>query len=297
MKRVQQKRVILLALAIPLVTGTANAEVTYFHHDALGSTVAATVESGTVLWREAYQPYGERLDKAVSTDEHSTYYTGKPHGDRTGLTYFGARYYDPVIGRFMGVDPVGVDPSNTHSFNRYAYVNNNPYRYVDPDGREVIDASGSPIIANQIATIKNDKLLKGVYELAHAHDRKITIKLWKDAPGKLKKISKTPAATQAVDPAGSKTKGVGSDSYIYIDPSDPFKVRTTHGEVDSPLDIVIWHELLHGYDNAQGENVTVHDPNYGVSISERRVRHKENKIRRQRGVPLRKGDGARGRIF
>ncbi len=45
-----------------------------------------------------------------------------------------ARYYDPVIGRFYSNDPVGFT-GNAHSFNRYAYANNNPYRYTDPDGR------------------------------------------------------------------------------------------------------------------------------------------------------------------
>ena len=44
-----------------------------------------------------------------------------------------ARYYDPVIGRFMSNDPIGF--RDVHSFNRYAYANNNPYKYVDPDGR------------------------------------------------------------------------------------------------------------------------------------------------------------------
>jgi uncharacterized protein RhaS with RHS repeats len=48
-----------------------------------------------------------------------------------------ARYYDPVIGRFYSNDPVGF--KGIHSFNRYAYANNNPYRYVDPDGREGVD--------------------------------------------------------------------------------------------------------------------------------------------------------------
>ena len=42
---------------------------------------------------------------------------------------------DPVVGRFISKDPVGFDPQDLHSFNRYAYANNNPYRYVDPDGR------------------------------------------------------------------------------------------------------------------------------------------------------------------
>ena len=45
-----------------------------------------------------------------------------------------ARYYDPIIGRFYSNDPVGFTPSNPMSFNRYLYVNNNPYKYTDPNG-------------------------------------------------------------------------------------------------------------------------------------------------------------------
>jgi RHS repeat-associated protein len=55
--------------------------------------------------------------------------------EAAGLSYFGARWYDPALGRFMGVDPVGFSEANLHSFNRYAYANNNPYKFVDPDGR------------------------------------------------------------------------------------------------------------------------------------------------------------------
>jgi uncharacterized protein RhaS with RHS repeats len=52
--------------------------------------------------------------------------------------YMQARYYDPVIGRFYSNDPVGYVARNpVHSFNRYSYVSNNPYKYVDPDGREI----------------------------------------------------------------------------------------------------------------------------------------------------------------
>ncbi len=43
-----------------------------------------------------------------------------------------ARYYDPVIGRFYSNDPLGF--RDVHSFNRYAYANNNPYKYTDPSG-------------------------------------------------------------------------------------------------------------------------------------------------------------------
>jgi hypothetical protein len=46
-----------------------------------------------------------------------------------------ARYYDPVIGRFYSNDPVGYTAKNpVMSFNRYMYVNNNPYKYTDPNG-------------------------------------------------------------------------------------------------------------------------------------------------------------------
>jgi uncharacterized protein RhaS with RHS repeats len=48
------------------------------------------------------------------------------------------RYYDPVIGRFYSNDPVGY--RDVHSFNRYAYANNNPYKYVDPNGETPIHA-------------------------------------------------------------------------------------------------------------------------------------------------------------
>ena len=46
------------------------------------------------------------------------------------------RYYDPLIGRFYSNDPVGFTASNPMMFNRYAYANNNPYKFVDPDGLE-----------------------------------------------------------------------------------------------------------------------------------------------------------------
>lgn len=48
------------------------------------------------------------------------------------------RYYDPVTGRFYSNDPVGFSADNPMLFNRYAYSNNNPYKYIDPDGRAAI---------------------------------------------------------------------------------------------------------------------------------------------------------------
>lgn len=47
----------------------------------------------------------------------------------------GARYYNPMLGRFLSIDPIEPDENNLHSLNRYAYANNNPYKFVDPDGQ------------------------------------------------------------------------------------------------------------------------------------------------------------------
>jgi RHS repeat-associated protein len=60
-----------------------------------------------------------------------------------GLNYMQARYYDPVIGRFYSNDPVNAlshlgTSNGIHGFNRYTYGNNNPYKYVDPDGKSSV---------------------------------------------------------------------------------------------------------------------------------------------------------------
>lgn len=56
------------------------------------------------------------------------------------LIYMQQRYCDPVIGRFYSNDPVGFTADNLMSFNRYLYVNNNPYKYKDPEGESLVHA-------------------------------------------------------------------------------------------------------------------------------------------------------------
>jgi RHS repeat-associated protein len=127
------------ALAVFLaVTGSAFAaeKITYYHFDALGSPVAATDDQGNIVWRKKYTPYGEET-KTPSTPAESRSFTGHVRDAETGLIYAGARYIDPVIGRFMATDPVSFTETNPYSFNRYSYANNNPYKFWDPDGREV----------------------------------------------------------------------------------------------------------------------------------------------------------------
>ncbi|WP_051215932.1 RHS repeat-associated core domain-containing protein [Ferrimonas futtsuensis] len=131
--------ILLLSMMTTLQLAVAET-VTYVHTDALGSPVAETDFSGKILWQEHYSPYGERVNNSSSTNDIG--FTGHEFDLDTGLTYMQARYYDPVIGRFYSNDPLGF--RDVHSFNRYAYANNNPYKYVDPDGRYVRVAHVSP---------------------------------------------------------------------------------------------------------------------------------------------------------
>lgn len=129
---------LLLLFAFGSVTATAKERITYFHNDLLGSPVAATNAQGEMLWQEEYTAYGKRL---IKTDQgrNSRWFTGKSEAAALGIQYFDARWYDAELGRFLSIDPVDYQEGDTHSFNRYAYANNNPYRYVDPNGESPLD--------------------------------------------------------------------------------------------------------------------------------------------------------------
>ena len=116
-----------------MTTASASSGVTYIHTDGLGSPVARTNASGQVISRTRYEPYGYVADGAAPTIG----FTGHVSDADTGLTYMQQRYYDPVAGRFLSIDPVVTDANTGGSFNRYTYANNSPYKYIDPDGRAV----------------------------------------------------------------------------------------------------------------------------------------------------------------
>ncbi len=121
-------------LAIPLLLSVnVNAAMTvkYQHTDVLGSLIAETDSNGNIIQKTHYQAYGEQL----GGQKAGIGYTGHLEDTDLELTYMQQRYYDPAIGRFYSNDPVGFSTANLMMFNRYAYANNNPYKFVDPDGR------------------------------------------------------------------------------------------------------------------------------------------------------------------
>jgi len=106
----------------------------YIHTDGLGSPVARTSGNGALISRTRYEPYG----LTAMGEEPTIGFTGHVNDFATGLVYMQQRYYDPLAGRMLSIDPVTTDADTGSSFNRYAYANNNPYKYIDPDGRQVV---------------------------------------------------------------------------------------------------------------------------------------------------------------
>jgi RHS repeat-associated protein len=105
---------------------------TYFYHkDHLGSTRLVTDSSKNIITASTYNPFGE-----TDVEEGSEHYlyNGKEK-DAIDLYYYGARYYDPQIGRFITRDVKVMNPRDPQGLNKYSYCRNNPLVFIDPDGR------------------------------------------------------------------------------------------------------------------------------------------------------------------
>ena len=101
----------------------------------LGNRLVA--KDGVIL-EEAGEQHYHAFGSSIEGEIDDAGYTGHKFDTDLGLTYAQARYYDPMIGRFYSNDPVDafefISQGNIQGFGRYTYANNNPYRYIDPDG-------------------------------------------------------------------------------------------------------------------------------------------------------------------
>jgi RHS repeat-associated protein len=110
----------------------------YYMTDQVNSTRIITDENGNVVYSEAYGPYGDVQKTWVNNYEPKLKFSGKEREGYSGLDYFGARYYNHRSYRFNSVDPIinRVEAlNNPQLWNLYAYCDNNPVTFFDPDGR------------------------------------------------------------------------------------------------------------------------------------------------------------------
>jgi RHS repeat-associated protein len=125
----------------------------HYHPDHLGSNVLVTDGAGNVVQRTYLGPYGEVrwvLDGAGNDISAATWatnylFTRQEYDRESGFYYYGTRYYDPAVGRFLSTDPdvIGATPGvsfarairSAGNLNAYSYVLNRPTVLVDLDGR------------------------------------------------------------------------------------------------------------------------------------------------------------------
>jgi RHS repeat-associated protein len=136
---------------------TPTGQTYYYHYDGLGSTIAITNTAGTIVNKYAYDTYGKVLSQTEAIPNPFKY-VGKfgVMDDGNGLLYMRARYYDTAVGRFISKDPIGFAGGD---LNLYAYVGNNPIRYMDPKGtgkcEDELNESMSRAVANAPECLKN----------------------------------------------------------------------------------------------------------------------------------------------
>jgi RHS repeat-associated protein len=104
----------------------------FYHPDHLGSTSLITNSTGGRVEETVYEPFGSVAEFSSAAKSRFDY-TGKETDD-TGLQYFGARFYNPAIGKWTQPDTLIQNIYDPQALNRYAYVSNNPFRYADKDG-------------------------------------------------------------------------------------------------------------------------------------------------------------------
>jgi RHS repeat-associated protein len=130
----------------------------FLHRDYLGSIVAVTTQSGNVEEKRLFDAWGNitkvqdgagNILLELSVTDRG--YTGHEHLQGVNLIHMNGRLYDPVVHRFLQPDNYIQDPHNTQNYNRYAYVLNNPLKYTDPSGEEIISFTAAVIIGAVIA--------------------------------------------------------------------------------------------------------------------------------------------------
>ena len=130
----------------PVAQIESNGSVYYYHQNALGSVVALTDTTGSVVQQYSYTVHGERTVKSASgtiLDESaalSVYaFTGRRFDAPFGLHYYRQRYYSATLGRFISTDPLDY----VDGMNLYAYVGGSPVNGIDPLGQSKIELTDS----------------------------------------------------------------------------------------------------------------------------------------------------------
>jgi RHS repeat-associated protein len=131
------------------VNNSGTYDYNYYLGDNLGNTrVTFGTKTGTaVLYQQDdYYPFGMEINRTVNSPKNEYLYNKKELQEELGQLDYGARFYDPVIGRFTTVDPKA---EKDRRWSPYNYVVDNPIRLIDPDGMAWIEGADKNVNGGQ----------------------------------------------------------------------------------------------------------------------------------------------------
>jgi len=114
-------------------TTSSQLATAFYQADGSGNVTALVNAGGLIVAKYSYDPYGNTLSASGPLAEANLYrFSSKEWHDNAGLYYYGYRYYEPNLQRWLNRDPIG----EWGGVNLYNYVGNDPVDYVDPFGLE-----------------------------------------------------------------------------------------------------------------------------------------------------------------
>ncbi len=135
----------------------------YFLTDHLGSTNGLTDSTGTLVASNSYDSFGNATNSSFSSRYQ---FTGREYDSFTGLQYNRARWYDPAIGRFISEDPIEFRGGD---LNLFAYVRNDPSRFIDPRGLDIVVIEGGPTEGNPFGHTAIGITGKGIFSYGNGY--------------------------------------------------------------------------------------------------------------------------------
>ena len=128
---------------MPLAMVRPTEQVYYYHNDHLGTPRVMTNASGAIVWKAAYNAFGNATVDVSSTITNNLRFPGQYYDTESGLHYNWNRYYDPNTGRYITADPIGLEGG----VNVFGYVGGNPVNWVDPEGLQIAIPIPPPPVA------------------------------------------------------------------------------------------------------------------------------------------------------